>query len=78
MQEYNQQMIENLYSHLIQFQNTNKKIVNYIYVNKNTYDKLIELEEFENLSSPDIYNYYFSNVSLAIDNELKDDEIGIG
>ena len=77
MQEYNQQTIENLYSHLIQFQNINKKIVNYIYVNKNTYDKLIELEEFENLSSPDIYNY-FSTVSLVINNELKDDEIGIG
>lgn len=77
MEEYNKQTIENLYSHLIQFQNINKKIVNYIYVNKNTYDKLMELEEFENLSSPDIYSY-FSAVPLVIDNELKDGEIGIG
>ena len=77
MKEYNEQTIENLYSHLMQFQNVNKKIVNYIYVNQNTYDKLMELEEFENLSSPDVYSY-FSAVQVAIDNELKDGEIGIG
>ena len=77
MKEYNEQTVENLYSHLMQFQNVNKKIVNYIYVNQNTYDKLMELEEFENLSSPDVYSY-FSAVQVAIDNELKDGEIGIG
>ena len=77
MKEYNEQTIENLYSHLMQFQNVNKKKVNYIYVNQNTYDKLMELEEFENLSSPDVYSY-FSAVQVAIDNELKDGEIGIG
>lgn len=77
MEEYNKQTIENLYSHLMQFQNINNKVVNYIYVNKNTYDKLMELEEFENLSSPDMYSY-FSAVHLAIDNELEDGQIGIG
>lgn len=77
MEEYNEQTVENLYSHLVQFQNANKKVINYIYVNKNTYDKLMELDVFKELSSPDIYSY-FSAVSLAIDDELKDGEIGIG
>ena len=77
MEDYNKQKLEDLYYHLIQFQNVNKKIVNYIYVNKDTYEKIIELAEEENLFSSEIYDY-FSTIHLAIDNNLEDGQIGIG
>ena len=77
MEDYNKQKLEDLYYHLIQFQNVNKKIINYIYVNKNSYEKMIELAEEENLFSSEIYDY-FSTIHLAIDNNLEDGQIGIG
>ena len=77
MEDYNKQKLEDLYYHLIQFQNVNRKIINYIYVNKNTYEKIIELAEEENLFSSEIYDY-FSTIHLAIDNNLEDGQIGIG
>ena len=77
MEDYNKQKLEDLYYHLIQCQNVNRKIINYIYVNKNTYEKIIELAEEENLFSSEIYDY-FSTIHLAIDNNLEDGQIGIG
>ena len=69
--------LEKMFAHFQQFEQANKKSVNFIYVNSNTYEKIIELAEEENLFSSEIYDY-FSTIHLAIDNNLEDGQIGIG
>ena len=70
--------LEKMFAHFQQFEQANKKLVNFIYVNSNTYEKLKELGELTYETSTDDLVKYYSRIQLAIDDELEDGHIGIG
>ena len=69
--------LEKMFAHFQQFEQANKKSVNFIYVNSNTYEKLKELGELTYETSADDLVKYYSRIQLAIDDELEDGHIGI-
>lgn len=70
--------LERIFALLKQFEQVNNKVVNFIYVNSNTYEKIKELGELTyEISTDDLVKYY-SSVQLAIDNELEDGQVSIG
>lgn len=70
--------LERIFTLLKQFEQVNKKSVNFIYVNSNTYEKLKELGELTYETSADDLIKYYSSVQLAIDDELEDGQVSIG
>lgn len=70
--------LERIFALLKQFEQVNNKVVNFIYANSNTYEKIKELGELTyEISTDDLVKYY-SSVQLAIDNELEDGQVSIG
>lgn len=70
--------LEKIFALLRQFEQVNNKVVNFIYVNADTYDKLKELGELTYETSANDLIEYYSKIQLAIDNELEDGQISVG
>lgn len=70
--------LERIFTLLKQFEQVNNKVVNFIYVNSNTYEKLKELDELTYETSTDDLIEYYSKIQLAIDNNLEDGQIDVG
>lgn len=70
--------LEKMFAHFQQFEQANKKSVNFIYVNSSTYEKLKELGELTYETGANDLVKYYSSVQLAIDDELEDGQVSVG